>query len=75
MTWPAGRVTLPGLDPDARYRVRAQAPGDDAVRGPFVPAWVRDGVLLTGRVLEEVGIQAPLLDVDRLVIVRATREH
>ena len=75
VTWPAGRVTLPGLDPDARYRVRAQAPGDHAVRVASGPAWAPDGVVLTGRVLEEVGIQAPLLDVDRLVLLRAMREE
>ena len=74
VTWPAGRVKLPGLDPDVRYRVRAQAPGDDAVRIASVPAWAHDGVVLTGRVLGEVGIQAPLLDVDRLVLLRARRE-
>jgi alpha-galactosidase len=74
VTWPAGRVTLPGLDPDVLYHVRAQAPGGDAVRAS-APAWAHDGVVLSGRVLGEVGIHAPLLDVDRLVLLRARRER
>lgn len=71
LTWPAGRVTLPGLDPDRAYHVSAQGPG--GVPGPVAPAWVADGVTLTGRVLAEVGIQAPLLDTDHLVLLRATQ--
>ncbi|NTW42630.1 MAG: alpha-galactosidase, partial [Cellulomonadaceae bacterium] len=71
VTWPPGRVTLPGLDPDRTYRVTAQAPGDAAVRGAFAPAWGADGVVLGGRVLTEVGIMSPLLDVDHLVLLRA----
>jgi alpha-galactosidase len=74
VTWPTGRVPLPGLDPDARYGVTVQPPGDEAVQGPYVPRWVREGLVLTGRVLAEVGVQAPLLDVDHLVLLRATRE-
>jgi len=71
VTWPAGRVRLPGLDPDRVYRVTAQAPG----HGPALfspPGWGRDGVTLPGRVLAEVGLQAPLLDPDQLVVLRAT---
>jgi alpha-galactosidase len=70
VTWPTGRITLPGLDPDRRYEVTAQAPG----AGPayfFSPGWGRTGVTLPGRVLAEVGIQAPLLDPDQLVLLRA----
>lgn len=71
LTWPAGRVTLPGLDPDGAYHVSVTGPG--GVPGPVAPAWVADGVTLTGRVLAEVGVQAPLLDTDHLVLVRATQ--
>ncbi|WP_324533579.1 alpha-galactosidase [Actinotalea sp.] len=70
LTWPAGRVTLPGLDPDRTYRVTAQAPGDEVAHGPWAPAWTRDGVTLSGRVLAEVGVQSPLLGVDQLLLVR-----
>jgi alpha-galactosidase len=71
LVWPAGRVTLPGLDPDRLYHVTAQAPGDRAV-ATFPPGWAPDGVRLTGRILGEVGIMAPLLDTDQLVLLRAT---
>ena len=82
LTWPPGRVPLPGLDPDRHYVVSAQAPGDAAARGSLDsgagafgtgrPGWAPSGVTLTGRVLAEVGIQAPLLGVDQLVLLRAT---
>jgi alpha-galactosidase len=81
LTWPPGRVQLPGLDPDRTYLVTAQPPGDAAALGsPGVgdapghldaPGWGPAGVTLTGRVLAEVGLQAPLLGVDRLVLLRA----
>ena len=72
LTWPPGRVTLPGLDPERAYAVSAQAPGDGAVRGAAgAPGWSAAGVTMTGRVLAEVGLQAPLLAVDQLVLIRA----
>jgi alpha-galactosidase len=71
LPWPPGRVPLPGLDPDRAYRVAVQPPGDGPAR-TFTPAWATDGVTLTGRVLGEVGIQAPLLPVDHLTLIRAT---
>jgi alpha-galactosidase len=84
LTWPPGRIQLPGLDPDRTYRVSAQAPGDVPARGssrerapagaPDVPGWGPGGVTLTGRVLAEIGIQAPLLGVDSLVLLRAREE-
>ena len=72
LTWPPGRVTLPGLDPDRRYQVQVLASGDRVGSGTVVPGWVRDGVTLTGRVLGEVGLQAPLLDADHLVVLLAS---
>ncbi len=70
LTWPPGRVTLPGLDPDRLYRVVAQAPGDGAAT-KTPPGWGPTGATLSGRVLAEVGLQAPLLDPDQLVLLRA----
>jgi alpha-galactosidase len=69
---PAGRVRLPGLDPDAVYRVAPLAPGD-RLEGPTesrLPWWEK-GVRLTGRVLDAVGVQAPTLYPERLVLVEA----
>jgi alpha-galactosidase len=83
LTWPPGRIPLPGLDPDRTYRVTAQAPGDAPARGsiragdsaaPDAPGWGPGSVTLTGRLLAEVGIQAPLLGVDSLVLLRAREE-
>jgi len=72
---PAGRVQLPGLDPDALYLVRPQAPGDVVAGfGAGVPPWWGpDGVRLTGRALGEVGLAAPTMFPEHLVLVRATR--
>jgi alpha-galactosidase len=71
LTWPHGRVQLPGLDPDATYRVTALPPAVSDFDRPR-PAWYDGGAVLTGRLLEEIGIMAPLLDTDALVILHAT---
>jgi alpha-galactosidase len=70
---PAALVTLPGLDPDATYHVRPQAPAD--VVGPWqhVPWWEPEGLRTTGRALAQVGVRAPHLQPERLVLLRATR--
>lgn len=71
---PFGRVPLPGLDPDAVYHVRPQAPGDGYAQLTSLPGWLRQGgVQLPGRVLEDVGLDLPPLHPDRLLLVRATR--
>ncbi|HEV8566566.1 MAG TPA: alpha-galactosidase [Actinoplanes sp.] len=71
---PAGPVRLPGLDGDARYRLAPLPPGD-AVDGPAQSAlaWWSRGVELPGRVLAEVGVQAPTLHPERLVLLEARR--
>ena len=71
---PPGAVRLPGLDPQATYRLSPLAPGD-RVEGPALTdlPWWNEGVRLTGRVLERVGVQAPLQYPERLVLVEATR--
>ncbi|MFI0898176.1 alpha-galactosidase [Streptomyces sp. NPDC020983] len=76
--YPTGPVRLPGLDPDAVYRVRPQAPGDvpdgNAHHwGLRLPWWTAEGLELPGSVLAEAGLQAPALYPERLVLVRATR--
>ncbi len=70
---PAALVTLPGLDPDATYHVRPQAPAD--VVGPWqhVPWWEAEGLRTTGRALAQVGVRPPHLQPERLVLLRATR--
>lgn len=70
---PAGALRLPGLDPDATYHVRPQAPGDVVTHGRAAPWWNPTGVHLTGRVLDRLGVRSPQLSPERLVLVRATR--
>ncbi|MBO3103873.1 alpha-galactosidase [Cellulomonas fengjieae] len=65
------RLTLPGLDPDASYLVRPQAPGDAVDHAP--QWWTPEGVRLPGRVLSAVGLEAPLQLPERIALVRATR--
>jgi alpha-galactosidase len=68
-----GQLRLPGLDPDRRYRVRTQPPGDSpALRQRQPPGWVARGVELPGRVLAEAGLRAPALNPEQLMLLRVT---
>jgi alpha-galactosidase len=76
--YPTGPVRLPGLEPDALYRVRPQSPGEVPEgnahkRGAALPWWTPEGVTLRGAVLAAAGVQAPALFPERLVLLRATR--
>ena len=77
VTSPPGRVPLPGLDPDQVYLVTATATPSVPVQGVAAGSellqmpWARDGLRMTGRLLEQVGVQAPPLPVDELVLIRA----
>jgi alpha-galactosidase len=67
-----GALRLPGLDPERRYRVRTQPPGDaPALRQRRPPAWLAEGVELPGRVLGGVGLRAPALNPEQLLLLRA----
>ncbi len=71
---PAGRVRLPGLDPDGRYRLTPLEPGN-APEGPTtapLPWWATQPEL-PGRALAEVGVQAPTLFPERLVLLDVER--
>ncbi len=68
LTWPPGRVTLPGLDPLGHYTVREAGPRGDET-GAGRPGWLPDGVTLTGRQLDQVGLASPLLGPDELVVL------
>lgn len=70
---PAVAVALPGLDPDATYHVRPQAPGHVTRSGWPTPWWSPEGIRATGRVLERVGVRPPHLSPEELVLLRATR--
>jgi alpha-galactosidase len=68
---PAGRVRLPGLDAQRTYRVRPLPPSLPAPdpANPPTPEWYDGGAVLSGRLLEHVGLMAPQLRADDLVIL------
>lgn len=72
VTYPPGRFTLPGLAPDRRYTVRivagsvADGPGQSAL------PWAEQPIVLTGRQLGTVGLQAPVLFPAQLVLLELT---
>lgn len=76
---PGPAAVLPGLDPDADYRlVQLRPEGVPSPVGyePHAPeswAWWNDGVTLPGRVLSEVGLRFPDLMPERAILVRLTR--
>ncbi|WP_030105971.1 alpha-galactosidase [Actinoalloteichus caeruleus] len=59
-----GRVRLPGLNPDHRYLVRLRTEVGEPTSGSAValPRWIEEGgVVFTGRALDAVGLQLPVL--------------
>lgn len=67
--WPPERLRFPGLDPEAVYEVAEFGPGDPVPTAQR-PPWMSAPLRLPGRVLDDVGIEAPSLDVDRCVLFR-----
>lgn len=71
----AGRIRIPGLDPDSRYDVSVGNPGLAIRSRAYTPStWVDEGVRLSGRTLALVGLESPVLDPEQvlvLVFVRA----
>ncbi|MCJ1701595.1 alpha-galactosidase [Rathayibacter festucae] len=72
-SYPPGRLTLPGLDPDTAYAVRL-APVSAPLGGPGQSPldWTLHDTVLTGRVLATVGLQTPVLNPESLVVLTAT---
>ena len=69
-----GRIVLPGLDADARYRVRlVRQPA--ALPLPMRAPWSfdPDGVVLSGSVLARAGVRLPYLPPEQSFIIEATR--
>ena len=52
--------------------MRVQEPSGRSIHRGALPGWVEDGVELSGAVLGRIGLEAPTLSADRLVLVRAT---
>ncbi|HST85844.1 MAG TPA: alpha-galactosidase [Kineosporiaceae bacterium] len=77
VTAPPGRIRLPGLDSDHSYRVVPQPPGDHPVGiiDPLGVPWLNpDGVTLPGQVLVRVGLQAPELHPEQILLLRVVRQ-
>ena len=66
------RVRLPGLDADRLYRVHPVHPaGPPRAHRRSVPPWLAEGeVILTGRILEVVGLQVPDLLPEQALLLR-----
>ncbi|PYI37800.1 alpha-galactosidase [Arthrobacter psychrolactophilus] len=73
-TYPSGRITLPGLAPDSRYRVSLSHPLDDALGNGQSPlAWASHETILSGQLLASTGIQSPVLFPEQAVLIVLTR--
>jgi alpha-galactosidase len=68
-SYPPGPLTFAGLDDDTRYSVRLST--QDAGPGPGQSplAWAGQPVVLSGRALRTVGVQAPVLYPQQLALV------
>ncbi|MBT1181826.1 alpha-galactosidase [Bifidobacterium sp. CP2] len=79
-TYPAAPVRLPGLDPDAVYRVQPlHLDLDLAALGlgngqSTLGWWTADGVLMTGRALATYGLRPPSLHPAQAVLFTAVRQ-
>jgi alpha-galactosidase len=71
VTFPPGRVCLPGLHPDTRYTLEPVPPADYYPGTNQYPGWWKDGVTLSGRTLAQVGVQIPAMFPEYTHIVRA----
>ncbi|SDK93925.1 alpha-galactosidase [Nocardioides sp. YR527] len=70
---PAGRIRFPGLTPETAYRVTPVPLAVSPTHSPR-PTWHDGGAVMSGRLLDEVGVVAPLLEADDLVIVHLVAE-
>jgi alpha-galactosidase len=67
-------LRLPGLDPDARYRVEHVAlPGEHWGMAMSQPAWLSEGVDLTGVQLAAHGIRPPVMHPESAILISLTR--
>ncbi len=64
---------LPGLDPEARYRVRAQDFGGASTVQARGPRWYDEGVVVTGAALATVGLLPPNLWPEQAILVMVER--
>ncbi len=67
-----GRIRLPGLDPDVAYRIEPIELSAGALVGTPTgyPSWWTDPTVVTGRALEAVGLQGPMLYPEQALLFR-----
>ncbi|RKR15436.1 alpha-galactosidase [Arthrobacter oryzae] len=71
-----GRISLPGLLPEAGYRVEAVYPAPEDRRAflqTAPPAWLAGGVEATGRFLAESGLPMPVLNPEHGLLLAVRR--
>lgn len=69
-----GRVRIPGLDPDGRYRVRPLPPGDTPASNALSPVpWLATDLVVNGHLLAEVGLSAPPMRPEQLLLLHLTK--
>jgi alpha-galactosidase len=67
-------LRLPGLDPDQRYRVEHVAlPDERWGMSATQPAWLVDGIVLTGRQLAAHGLRPPVMHPESAILISLTR--
>jgi len=73
-----GRVCLPGLQPDRRYRVEAVYPAPDDSHA-FIqiapPPWLSAGVEASGQFLAASGLPMPVLNPEHGILLAVRRVH
>jgi alpha-galactosidase len=71
------RVRLPGLNPDAHYRVEivplSRAALVDTRSG--CPSWLTDRHPISGAALSTIGLQGPMLYPEQVLLFRLTADH
>ena len=73
MTFPPGRICLPGLDADAVYNVHALADNERPAIQDTVPPWWHSSLTLPGRALASSGVQIPAMYPDHTHLLHARR--
>ncbi|HMR48641.1 MAG TPA: alpha-galactosidase [Arachnia sp.] len=76
---PTHEVPLPGLDPEAAYRLRELLPDGVSTPVPYEPhspqswAWWTHGVTLPGSILNAVGLRFPDIAPEHVILVHLVR--
>ncbi|TDE43412.1 alpha-galactosidase [Nonomuraea mesophila] len=72
-----GRIRLPALDPDLSYRVEPVSLSTGALvrTRSGKPSWWLDGPVISGRALQAVGLQGPMLYPEQALVFRLVADQ